>query len=786
MNKLEKNKFYLISMLLMLLYFSTKMFWDSYTIMIELISILIIGIISIAEIKIILFNGNNTHRALFILWCTYIIYIILNGLFNNFGVSYFSRALYEYCFYSCILWYSIYYAKHIDIKIILKFAAYIGIVLSILSFCEFIFKFHFIDGVYSNYLTFNNSEIIRAKVFTRSYLSHGVLLGIFSICNAYSYKISKNKIFIVGAILCFISILTTGSRGPLVATSISYLIYFLLENRIKLKSFIKSISFVEFCKKYYVLIFIVIVSLSIIILNIQTGIYFIDYSILRIRSIFNWSGDAGNLGRLEIWNSSFNLVKDHLLFGIGASKTGSWNSAIMMVTESDYLKKMVELGLVGSILYYVLPVYILYRFFYVHKQRDSDCISICYTLISIIVLILIDSIILQVTEEIMVAYFYWLSLGFLFSMSSINKRKVVLYYSNVDWYWIKQRPHFIAEGLSDFYDIKFVYQHRYNRKIMQKNRNSSKLKKVYPIYVIPKGDRINCVENLNNFIKKIYITIYVALWNVDIIILTYPKQINSVPHLFFNNKIMYDCMDNYIAFTYNELEKNKLLISEKKLIDRSMVISISSEKLKEELTERNSNFKQKKYEIIRNAFYGKIVDIKISNNSNTTFKMCYFGTISSWFDINLLLDSLKLYQNIEYYIYGPIDDGIEIPSNDKIHYMGIAEHGKLEEIVSAMDCLIMPFVVNELIESVDPVKLYEYINFNKNIITVYYNEIRRFEPFVYFYHNKLEFYSILDRLQKNDTIKYSNKQRIDFLKNNNWDSRVLQFKNILDEIEENK
>ena len=64
-------------------------------------------------------------------------------------------------------------------------------------------------------------------------------------------------------------------------------------------------------------------------------------------------------------------------------------------------------------------------------------------------------------------------------------KRQILYYSNVDWYWIKQRPHFIAEGLARTYNVKFVYQHRYNRSIMQKSREQSIVKKVYPIYVIP-------------------------------------------------------------------------------------------------------------------------------------------------------------------------------------------------------------------------------------------------------------------------------------------------------------
>ena len=44
------------------------------------------------------------------------------------------------------------------------------------------------------------------------------------------------------------------------------------------------------------------------------------------------------------------------------------------------------------------------------------------------------------------------------------KRKKILYIMHVDWNWIKQRPHFIAEELTTWYDIKVVYPHAKHHK----------------------------------------------------------------------------------------------------------------------------------------------------------------------------------------------------------------------------------------------------------------------------------------------------------------------------------
>jgi hypothetical protein len=85
----------------------------------------------------------------------------------------------------------------------------------------------------------------------------------------------------------------------------------------------------------------------------------------------------------------------------------------------------------------------------------------------------------------------------------------------------------------------------------------------------------------------------------------------------------------------------------------------------------------------------------------------------------------------------------------------------------------MPFQVTPLIESVDPVKLYEYINFGKPILSVYYDEIARFAPFVHFYRSHDEALDIISQLAAAKIgRKYSEIEREAFLSANSWMERV--------------
>lgn len=49
----------------------------------------------------------------------------------------------------------------------------------------------------------------------------------------------------------------------------------------------------------------------------------------------------------------------------------------------------------------------------------------------------------------------------------MNKNELV-YVMNVDWNWIKQRPHFIAELLNTQFNVHVMYQHRYGNEIEEK------------------------------------------------------------------------------------------------------------------------------------------------------------------------------------------------------------------------------------------------------------------------------------------------------------------------------
>lgn len=102
-----------------------------------------------------------------------------------------------------------------------------------------------------------------------------------------------------------------------------------------------------------------------------------------------------------------------------------------------------------------------------------------------------------------------------------------------------------------------------------------------------------------------------------------------------------------------------------------------------------------------------------------------------------------------------------------------ANYQLLHQYIIAKSILIMPFVLDDVVLYVDPVKLYEYIAWGKCIICSYYPEIEHFSDFVYFYQNEDEYIQLINEMcEKGFPAKYCKRQQEEFLKQNTWDSRM--------------
>lgn len=365
----------------------------------------------------------------------------------------------------------------------------------------------------------------------------------------------------------------------------------------------------------------------------------------------------------------------------------------------------------------------------------------------------------------------------------MKKKKKMMYLSNVNWSWIKQRPQFLAEELSIYYDIDVYLKKEYKKSKITGNKinNNINFKKIFRFPM----ERYNFISKINKFIVGRQLV--KVCNNYDILFLTDPSYYPWMKASCKNKIIIYDCMDDNAEFPYikNNLYKLRAYLkAEKMLIKDCTLLITTSNYLKNVLIDRYKiDELEKKIFVVNNAIDSNTIKIKenklISNEKKDKVNIVYIGTIETWMDFDLIIRSLDDCHKLIYNIYGP--SGIDIPKHDRLIWHGPVEHSEIVNIMESADILVMPFKIIPLILSVNPVKLYEYISSLKPVIAVDYEETRKFDEYVYLYKNYDQYMNIIKDIMNGAIKKEKDVEGIkQFLAQNTWAERA---KFINDKIE---
>ena len=172
--------------------------------------------------------------------------------------------------------------------------------------------------------------------------------------------------------------------------------------------------------------------------------------------------------------------------------------------------------------------------------------------------------------------------------------------------------------------------------------------------------------------------------------------------------------------------------------------------------------------------------VKYDSLAGLTNVFMYIGTISEWIDFDKLEKLTKDFTDLNVVLIGP-HGTIQIPNNSQIHALGAINRDYIFAFMEKASALIMPFEVNELIESVNPVKLYEYIYSGKPSLAPFYSESAKFGDFVGLYKD----YDDLKRYTSNILSgKYPTKSKesiADFIKANTWEQRMEKINSAIKE-----
>lgn len=368
----------------------------------------------------------------------------------------------------------------------------------------------------------------------------------------------------------------------------------------------------------------------------------------------------------------------------------------------------------------------------------------------------------------------------------------ICYFSPINWDFLKQRPQHIAEELSKYHTVHYIepsisfVQTLISGHDQHSPRDftiSDTLQVLKPSgkYRLPKVfDLFDFLELNLTYESK---CLEDLLLHADIIWLGSPLYYPLVRK--FNKKIIYDKMDDFSELTTRKLMKKLIRRNEMQLLQDDAVITIaSSTSLYNQIDKLN-----KPVALIRNG-----VDSSFgANNSHhqdsdvsrqlKELKMDgytlfgYIGTVDFWFDYRSVNEILQHNTNHKVIIIGK--NNIAKQEHMNIHYFDPVPKSQLPGIINEFDYCLYPFQKNDLLDSIDPVKIYEYLCLNKKTIAVESMETQRFQHCAYLYRDGKQLDMILNKLGEL-SVPFTESELSRFIQENSWAKRVSEILNILE------
>lgn len=381
--KVKKKEIEIIPLLFVAIFYTLTRAWCAakfgsiaYITFLGVIGIFILGYIFTYRKQCVKIRKNS-------FWLCYILYlvcVVLNLLCHTNANSY---ALIEYVFYMFFLFAMCYIMSNIAFEKILSIYEIVGVIISLEAIWEF----------FSGNILFRTN--LETQVIRRAYgligspLTLGMALACIALIAIYRGMISDKKHYLV-AMLSIGGLFCTQSRGPLVGAAVGFVamifVYnFSINNNVK-SPFVKGL----------------IKAVIILLLLYEAIKWLSDYTEIantiyqRIQTILIWdSTESANYQRMEKWKYAWQLFKNNPMFGMGVSSTGS-RATTGIVLESGVLKKLVEMGITGFLLYYYMMISTAVKNV---KMAVKHHAKYCALAVGVMCAIFVENFIMQIVES---------------------------------------------------------------------------------------------------------------------------------------------------------------------------------------------------------------------------------------------------------------------------------------------------------------------------------------------------------------------------------------------------
>jgi len=352
----------------------------------------------------------------------------------------------------------------------------------------------------------------------------------------------------------------------------------------------------------------------------------------------------------------------------------------------------------------------------------------------------------------------------------------VVVFSVIDWHFRFQRPQQLAKQLASlghrvFYlSTEFIYEwHDPGFRVIDSPCSN--------VFVV----QINCRPPHPNIYRDSIPAEQVSFLAESLLqlksILGIDKMISLVNLPFWrpvvdvlpSDMVVYDCMDHHAGFSTNT---SAMLDEETLLLHSANLVITSSQRLSDIVGSEVPNI------IIRN---GAEVDFFSNRPKLLEFKserpvVGYYGAISDWFDMELVIAAAKTFPGWDFVLVGStfgcdVNRALQIPN---IKLTGEVPYASLPGYLYAFDVCMIPFLLTELTLCTNPVKVYEYLSAGKPVVATAMPELQLISDIVHVADSKEDFMEKLKVAMEEHSDRLLSKKRSEWALQHDWAARAEQ------------
>lgn len=354
----------------------------------------------------------------------------------------------------------------------------------------------------------------------------------------------------------------------------------------------------------------------------------------------------------------------------------------------------------------------------------------------------------------------------------------ILYFSPIPYHALKQRPQYLAEELAKEHDVIYFEPTVSMVKALVRRECDARPSE-YAVSEHLRVVRLDGRRSLNRCLEAYFP--FVALPERRQL-QTYFREADAVwlgqcawydVVRGFSGKLIYDKMDEDAQLTGNPLMAKLAKKLEPELIARADLLFVTAEQFAEQMTAHG-----KHAVLLPNAAdFSQTEQCAPAKVWQEQRVFGYVGTIGRWFDWEAIRTVLDADARNRVVLVGPAE--VNIPAWERLEHVGRVPKEDVDSWIAAFDVCLYPFVRDALLETINPVKIYEYLAGNKPVLAVDSRETRRFGDLVTRYGTQGELKSALAAPQEMPFAEEA--QRLAFIADNSWSARGREIRNKLSE-----